>query len=60
MSGKRARGFHLLIAIAVLALDRVTKWLIASRMSLHDGVTVIPHFFRIVHVEHRATAERRE
>jgi signal peptidase II len=56
MSGKHARAFHLLIAVAVLVLDRVTKWLIASRLSLHDGITVIPHFFRIVHVENPGAA----
>ncbi len=56
MSGKHARGFHLLVALAVLVLDRLTKWLIASHLSLHDGITVIPDFFRIVHVENPGAA----
>ena len=56
MSGKHARGFNLLIAVAVLVLDRVTKWLIATRLSLNNGFTVIPNFFRIVHVENPGAA----
>jgi signal peptidase II len=56
MSQNQARGFNLLIAVAVMALDRLTKWLIASRLSLHDGFTVIPDFFRIVHVENPGAA----
>jgi signal peptidase II len=56
MSGKHARGFHLLIAFVVLVLDRFTKWIVASRLTLHDGVTVIPNFFRIVHVENPGAA----
>lgn len=56
MSGKHARGFHLIIAVVVLALDRFSKWIIASQLSLHDGITVIPNFFRIVHVENPGAA----
>ncbi len=56
MSEKRARRFNLLIAVAVLALDRLTKWIVATRLTLHDGFTVIPDFFRIVHVENPGAA----
>jgi signal peptidase II len=56
MSGKHARGFHLLLAVGILVVDRLTKWIVASRLSLHDGVTVIPDFFRIVHVENPGAA----
>jgi len=56
MSAKQARGFNLFIAAAVLVLDRVTKWIVAARLSQHDGITVIPHFFRIVHVENPGAA----
>jgi signal peptidase II len=56
MSGTHARSFHLLVAVGVLALDRFSKWLVASRLSLHDGITVIPDFFRIVHVENTGAA----
>jgi signal peptidase II len=45
------RKYHFLIALFVVALDRVTKWTIAHRLSLHDSISVIPGFFRIIHAE---------
>jgi signal peptidase II len=56
MSGTHARGFHVFLAFAVLALDRLSKWLVASRIDLHDTITVIPGFFRITHVENSGAA----
>jgi signal peptidase II len=50
------RRFHFLIALSVVLLDRVTKWLVAKNISLHDGRQVIPGFFRITHVENRGAA----
>jgi len=50
------RKYHFFIALAVLALDRLTKWMIATRLSLHDGITVIPGFFRIIHTENPGAA----
>jgi signal peptidase II len=50
------RKYHFLIALLVLALDRLTKWTIAHRLSLHDGVQVIPGFFRIIHAENPGAA----
>jgi signal peptidase II len=50
------RKYHFLIALLVLALDRFTKWTIAHRLSLHDSITVIPGFFRIVHTENPGAA----
>jgi len=40
----------------VIALDRATKWTIAHRLSLHDGIQVIPGFFRIIHTENPGAA----
>lgn len=56
MSGHHARGFHLVVALGVLALDRFSKWVVATNLSLHDGITIIPDFFRIVHVENTGAA----
>jgi signal peptidase II len=56
MSEKQARRLHLIIALAVLALDRFSKWIISAKLTLHDGITVIPDFFRIVHVENPGAA----
>ncbi|MFY9561784.1 MAG: signal peptidase II [Terriglobales bacterium] len=50
------RKYHFLIALLVIALDRLTKWTIAHRLSLHDSITVIPGFFRIIRTENRGAA----
>jgi len=57
MSNNHAmRRFHLLIALAVVCLDRLAKWAIAKNISLHDGKQIIPGFFRLTHVENRGAA----
>lgn len=56
MSGIHARGFHIFLAIGVLVLDRFSKWLVASRLSLHDTIQIVPGFFRITHVENTGAA----
>ena len=50
------RKYFVLIAVLVVALDRYTKWLIAHRLSMHDSITVIPGFFRIIHTENPGAA----
>jgi signal peptidase II len=50
------RKYHFLIALLVLVIDRLTKWTIAHRLSLHDSIQVIPGFFRIVHAENPGAA----
>ncbi|HWZ83912.1 MAG TPA: signal peptidase II [Terriglobales bacterium] len=50
------RKYHFLIAILVIALDRVTKLTIARKLSMHDSIQVIPGFFRIIHTENRGAA----
>ena len=56
MSTNNARGINLLIAFAIVGLDRLTKWIVATRLSMRDGITVVPNFFRIVHVENPGAA----
>ena len=57
MTGQHGmRRVHFLIALSVLLLDRLTKWLVAKNISPHDGLQVIPGFFRITHVENRGAA----
>ena len=43
-------------AVAVVALDRLTKWMVESRVSFLDTFQVIPGFFDIVHSENRGVA----
>jgi signal peptidase II len=50
------RRFHFLIALLIVLLDRATKWVVARGISLHDGIQIIPGFFRITHVENRGAA----
>ena len=47
---------YLLVALAVIALDAWTKWLVASRIDLHDSITLIPDLFQLVHVRNTGAA----
>ena len=44
------------VAAAVLVLDRLTKWIIESRVSFSDTYRVIPGFFDIVNSQNRGVA----
>jgi signal peptidase II len=50
------RRFHMLIALSIVLLDWATKWAVAKNISLHDGIQIIPGFFRLTHVENRGAA----
>src|SRR5215470_18018213 len=50
------RKYLFLIALLVIALDRFSKWIVAHRLSLHDSISVIPGFFRIIHAENPGAA----
>jgi signal peptidase II len=50
------RFYPFAIAAAIFALDRVTKWLIQTRVTAWDDLVVIPNFFNIVHAENRGAA----
>jgi len=47
---------HLLIAIAVVVLDRVTKWAIVQTITLEDAINIIPGLFRLTHLENTGAA----
>jgi signal peptidase II len=47
---------HLLIAIAVVVLDRLTKWAIVQTISLEDAINIIPGLFRLTHLENTGAA----
>ena len=44
------------VAALVFALDRFTKWLVETNVSVMDTYHVIPGFFDIVHSENRGVA----
>jgi signal peptidase II len=50
------RKYHFLIALLVVLVDRVSKWLVASNISLHDSIAVLPGFFRLTHVQNSGAA----
>ncbi len=50
------RKYFFLIAVTVLLLDRLAKWVVASNIALHDSVVVIPGVFRLTHVENTGAA----
>ena len=50
------RKYHLLIATSIVLLDRLTKFLVSVRISLHDSVDVIPGLFRFTHVQNQGAA----
>src|SRR5437016_11253299 len=50
------RRLHFLIAVSIVFLDRVAKWVIAKEIPLHDSIQVIPDFFRLTHVQNRGAA----
>jgi len=50
------RIFYLLISVAALVLDRISKWQVQRRIELHDSINVIPGFFRLAHLENPGAA----
>jgi len=50
------RTYHFLIALLVVALDRASKWAVIKSLALHDGMQIIPGFFRLTHEENRGAA----
>src|SRR5947209_5263282 len=54
MSDIRWKAYGL--SAIVFALDRITKWLIDTRVSFVDTYRVIPGFFDIVHSQNRGVA----
>src|SRR5215472_7647033 len=50
------RKYHFLIAFVIVLLDRLTKLAVERRIAIHDGIQIIPGFFRITHLENRGAA----
>src|SRR5271170_2446451 len=56
MTKNSARTLYLLIALVVVLLDRWTKRMVATRISLYSHIQVIPGFFRLTHTENAGAA----
>jgi len=50
------RLHYLTLSLGVIALDALTKWLVATRIELHDAVPVVPSLFQLVHVRNTGAA----
>jgi signal peptidase II len=50
------RRYLFLITALVLALDRVTKWLVIEKIPLYHEINVIPGLFRLTHLENTGAA----
>ncbi len=50
------RKYFFFIAAAVLLLDRLTKWAVASNIRMREPITVIPGCFQLTHVENTGAA----
>jgi signal peptidase II len=47
---------HLLIALSVFVLDRLTKLLVIRNIALEDSISVVPGIFRLTHLENPGAA----
>jgi signal peptidase II len=56
MAEFRQRRLAFALAGGIFALDRLTKWIIETRVSAFDTISVIPGFFSIVHSQNRGAA----
>jgi signal peptidase II len=54
MNRTRYQAFSL--ALGVLALDQLTKWIVVQKVPLYDEIVVIPRFFSISHVMNTGAA----
>lgn len=50
------RKFHILIAVAVVILDRITKLMVAKTLAMYSSIQIIPKCFKITHVENTGAA----
>jgi signal peptidase II len=56
MNTRDSRGWLLVLSVLIVAADRFTKWLAATRIEVGSNVQVIPHIFAISHVENPGAA----
>jgi signal peptidase II len=50
------RKYHLLIALTVFVLDRLTKRLVVQHIALYGAVQLVPGLFRLTHEENPGAA----
>ncbi len=50
------RKYHIIIAASVVLFDQMSKWLVAQKIALYDGVDIVPGLFRLTHVQNQGAA----
>jgi len=50
------RVHYLIVALAVILVDAVTKWLVAMHIDLHETIPLIPNLFQLVQVRNSGAA----
>ena len=50
------RAHYLTLSALVVLLDSLTKWIVATRIELHQSISVIPNLFALVHVRNTGAA----
>lgn len=56
MNIRDSRVWLLVLSLFIVAADRLTKWLAATRIEVGSNIQVIPHIFAISHVENPGAA----
>jgi len=54
--GKKNYFLFIIIAVIVLLLDQVSKWIVVNNIEAHQIISVFPGFFRFVLVKNRGIA----
>ena len=47
---------YLILSLAIIVADAWTKWLVSSRIDLHESIPLIPDFLQLVHVRNTGAA----
>ena len=50
------RKYHIMIAALIVLCDRMTKWLVSQKITLHDSIDIVPGIFRLTHVQNQGAA----
>ncbi len=47
---------YLILSLAIIVADAWTKWLVSTRIDLHESIPLIPDFLQLVHVRNTGAA----
>ena len=47
---------YLILSLVIIVTDAWTKWLVSSRIDLHESIPLIPDFLQLVHVRNTGAA----